>query len=227
MSGIIIPFPLCSRCHKLWFICIVVSGSKVTSSSRLSDFEPCCKLPLPDVPLPHARAALNSGPSLVLCVYMCFCHWCGFSIPEQAQGLSHRKVSVVLLSLLYHPPTPSHTHILCVCTCMPQYVRTQAQKERCSTQALRALHISLHERTGHMLGAEMRIYRRFFPVKWINCERPHSDVEAVCFRWWLCLGFWCYLTGSWISVVVLVCLSWQPGCCSHALMSAPVCPCRL
>lgn len=40
-------------------------------------------------------------------------HWHGFSTPEQAQGLSHRKVSVVLLSLHRHPSCA-----FCVCACM-------------------------------------------------------------------------------------------------------------
>lgn len=58
---------------------------------------------------PCSRAALNTDPSLVLCVYVSLCHWCGFSTPEQAQGFSHRKVSVVLLS------SSSPMCLLCMC----------------------------------------------------------------------------------------------------------------
>lgn len=62
---------------------------------------------------------------------MCLCHWCGLSIPEQAQGLSHRKVSVVLLSLHYHPPLPprhTHTPLVYGRACLSMCVHTFRKK---------------------------------------------------------------------------------------------------
>ena len=41
------------------------------------------------------QAVLNTD---LLCVYVCFCHWCGFSVPEQSQRSSHRNVSAAILS---------------------------------------------------------------------------------------------------------------------------------
>lgn len=64
-----------------------------------------------------SKPSLNTDPSPVLFVFMFSCHWCGFSTPEQAQGLSHRKVSVVLLSQHHHSPCA-----FCVCACMHVYV---------------------------------------------------------------------------------------------------------
>lgn len=64
------------------------------------------------------KAPVNSDPSLVVFVCVSLNHWHGFSTPEQAQGLSHRKVSVVLLSLHHHPSRC----LLCMCVpCMHFY----------------------------------------------------------------------------------------------------------
>lgn len=217
-------FPLCSCLHKLWFTCIVVSSSRVTSLSPQSDFHPCCCYPpLPDTPLPHSRAALNSAPSLVLCVYMCLCHWCGFSIPEQAQGLSHRKVSVVLLSLHYHPPPPRHTHTPLVYgrACLSMCVHTFRKKDVAHNPS--GLCTFLNAWAGRssarsweeLIAPHTRSRWRFPPWMWTNCERSHGAVDAVCFRWLLGFGFWCGLT-VWADSLVAAATRWWQLQCVHA-----------
>lgn len=114
------------------------------SRGHLSNSAACCQLLCPDAAYPSSRAALNTDPSLVLCVYMSLCHWCGFSTPEQAQGLSHRKVSVVLLSLHHHPPFCP----LCMCVHACVCAHTDLYVEE-STNPWGFAHLCMHECAVH------------------------------------------------------------------------------
>lgn len=164
-----------------------------TSKAHLSNFGSCSKPLLPEAVLTSSKASLNTDPSLVLFVYMFLCHWCGFSTPEQAQGVSRRKVSVVLLPL-HHP-------MCLLCMCVHACICMCAHRISRIHYPLKALHIYIC----------MTLQFMTHTVHACSIESPfHLTHKGFCFV----VYRQAYLQLIWNSLSPLVC------CCLHVGLQA-------
>lgn len=136
---------------------------------------------------------------------MSICHWCGFSTPEQAQGLSHRKVSVVLLPLHHHPP-----FAFCICACMHVCVCAHKFREIHKLWRLCAFAWCMHECPVHDTCCTFCTQLR---------RTSHLTHQGYCYWYgvsevytvWSCLSFQCALNMLYFRLTALF-WRWVPFC---------------
>lgn len=215
-------FSSCGRLQKLWFVCTVVSGSRVTSSSQALVLTPTSGCSPSSFSF-KSCSKLRSFSCFVCVPVFLSLMW--FFYPRASSGtLSQESKCGTPVTAL---PSPPHTPFVYVRACLSMCVHKFRKKDVAHEPS--RLCTSLYAWVGWSYAESNSSPHGYsFPpesgeivtVLTVLLTRSGSGDGSV----W---GFWCPRTGSWIFLVVLACLSSQPGCCSRALMSAPVCPCRL